>query len=237
MELQRGWGLDKCQLADPLTDEDWGKQLEDLAEIISASLIESVHLPLAVQVCNSGLSKFTPAPFSCLVKSCWQGCVLLAVHLFLFPNVGCQGSAWGCLEVELAWLWGGSLSWPATCSDTLSQTQMFWGEGKNDLSMSMVAENMVILGWEGALFTHWDRFCSIWLQVSDAPIPLKRNCGINLCENGFCGVIATRQTKIHHGTIRCWEGLAGHGLSFLLYSLFPCSPLLTFYSLTHTDSE
>lgn len=65
------------------------------------SLIESVHLPLAAQAWSSGLSKFTPAPFSCLVKSCWQAlCVLLSVHLFLFPNVGCQGSAWDCLELQ-----------------------------------------------------------------------------------------------------------------------------------------
>lgn len=62
LEPKWGWGLDKCQLADPLSDEDWEKQLEDLAEIVSASLIESVHLPLAVQVYNSGLSKITPAP-------------------------------------------------------------------------------------------------------------------------------------------------------------------------------
>lgn len=120
VELQWGWGLDKCQLADPLPDEDWGKQLEDLAEIISASLIESVHLPLAVQICNSGLSKFTPAPFSRLVKSCWQDCVLLSVHLFLFPNVGCQGSAWDCLELQRVWMWRESLARPATCSDTLN---------------------------------------------------------------------------------------------------------------------
>lgn len=86
LEPKWGWGLDKCQLADPLSDEDWGKQLEDLAEIISASLIESVHLPLAVQVYNSGLSKITPAPFACLVRSCWQDCVLSSVQPYFFSK-------------------------------------------------------------------------------------------------------------------------------------------------------
>lgn len=110
LEPKWGWGLDKCQLADPLSDEDWGKQLEDLAEIISASLIESVHLPLAVQVYNSGLSKITPAPFACLVRSCWQHFVFyhLCNHFF-FPNVGWQGSTWDCLELQLAWMWGETL--------------------------------------------------------------------------------------------------------------------------------
>lgn len=139
-----------------------------------------------------------------------------------------------------------NLSWPGceekVCHD-LPRAQTHWARprcsGKRGRMTWAWAWLLKIWSfWHGkGPCSPWDRFCSIWLQVSDAPIPLKRKCGINLCENGSWGIIAARQTKIHHGTIRCWEELAGHGLSFLLYSLFPCSPLLTFYSLTHTDSE
>jgi len=91
LEPEWGWGLDKCQLADPLSDEDRGKQLEDLAEIMSASLIESVHLPLAVHIYNSGLSEITLAPFACLVRSCWRDCVLSSVQLWFFSECGTSG--------------------------------------------------------------------------------------------------------------------------------------------------
>lgn len=46
--------------------------------------VESVHLPLAAPAWNSGLSKFTPAPFSRLVKSCWQACMFYYLCISFF---------------------------------------------------------------------------------------------------------------------------------------------------------
>jgi len=106
------------------------------------------------------------------------------------------------------------------------------------MSINIVAEIMLVWGWEVALFANWISFCSSWLQVSDVPIHLKRTW-IQELWHKYLRERILGTTRMCCNTYRHWEELAGYVLSFFRCCLLSSPPSCCshFILLTCVDLE